>query len=45
MTRTGDREIGVVSGRLLDNPGGLACMLISNDFRETAVLKKKKKDL
>ena len=26
MTRTGDREIGVVSGRLPDNPGGLACM-------------------
>ena len=22
----GDREIGVVSGRLPDNPGGLACM-------------------
>ena len=28
MTRTGDREIGVVSGRLPDNPGGLACMLL-----------------
>ena len=26
MTRTGDREIGVVSGRLPDNPGELACM-------------------
>ena len=26
MTRTGDREIGVVSGRLPDNPGTLACM-------------------
>ena len=28
MTRTGDREIGVVSGRLPDNLGGLACMLL-----------------
>ena len=27
MTRTGDREVGVVSGRLPDNPGKLACML------------------
>ena len=27
MTRTGDREIGVVSGRLLDNTGELACMM------------------
>ena len=27
MTRTGDREIGSVSGRLPDNPGELACML------------------
>ena len=26
MTRTGDQEIGVVSGRLPDNPGELACM-------------------
>ena len=26
MTRTGDREIGAVSGRLPDNPGELACM-------------------
>ena len=26
MTRTGDREIGVVSGRLPDNTGELACM-------------------
>ena len=26
MTRTGDREIGSVSGRLPDNPGELACM-------------------
>ena len=27
MTRTGDREVGVVSGRLPDNPGELACRL------------------
>ena len=27
MTRTGDREISVVSGRLPDNTGELACML------------------
>ena len=27
MTRMGDRKIGVVSGRLLDNPGELACKL------------------
>ena len=27
MTRTGDREIGTVSGRLPDNPGELACMM------------------
>ena len=27
MTGTGDREIGVVSVRLPDNPGELACML------------------
>ena len=26
MTRTGDREIGVISGKFLDNPGELACM-------------------
>ena len=26
VTRTGDREIGAVSGRLPDNPGELACM-------------------
>ena len=26
MTRTGDREIGVVSGTLPDNTGELACM-------------------
>ena len=28
VTRTGDREIGVVSGRLPDNPGELACMIL-----------------
>ena len=27
MTRTGDREIRSVSGRLPDNPGELACMM------------------
>ena len=26
MTRTGDREVGVVCGRLPDNLGELACM-------------------
>ena len=26
MTRTGDQEISVISGRLLDNPGELADM-------------------
>ena len=26
MTRTGDQEIGVISGKFLDNPGELACM-------------------
>ena len=26
VTRTGDREVGVVCGRLPDNPGELACM-------------------
>ena len=30
MTRTGDREIGVVSGRLPDNTGELACMQTVN---------------
>ena len=30
MTRTGDREIGSVSGRLPDNPGELACMHLNN---------------
>ena len=29
MIRTGDREIRSVSGRLPDNPGELACMLMS----------------
>ena len=32
MTRTGDREIGVVSGRLPDNPGELACMYAAGDL-------------
>ena len=32
MIRTGDWEIGVVSGRLPDNPGELACMLLFNRF-------------
>ena len=30
VTRTGDREIGVVSGRLPDDTGELACMSIGN---------------
>ena len=30
MTRTGDREIRSVSGRLPDNPGELACMQYCN---------------
>ena len=29
MTRTGDREIRSVSGRLPDNPGELACMVVN----------------
>ena len=29
MTRTGDREIRSVSGRLSDNPGELACMMLA----------------
>ena len=33
MTRTGDREIGVVSRRLPDNPGGLACMRIPRNLK------------
>ena len=33
MTRTGDREIGVVSGRLPDNTGELACMRLTVPFR------------
>ena len=40
MTRTGEREISAVSGRLPDNPGELAymrecvqlCQMIKNDF-------------
>ena len=36
MTRTGDREIRSVSGRLPDNPGELACMqyLYYNYYKE-----------
>ena len=38
MTRTGEREIGAVSGRLPDNPGELACMQRSNaDFVSASV--------
>ena len=33
MTRTGDREIRSVSGRLPDNPGELARMESPCDFR------------
>ena len=29
VTRTGEQEIGAISGRLLDNPGELACMGIT----------------
>ena len=32
MTRTGDREIRSVSGRLPDNPGELACMYNYGNF-------------
>ena len=32
MTRTGDREVGIVSGRLPDNPGELARMVIHAHF-------------
>ena len=32
MTRTGDREIRSVSGRLPDNPGELACMRLVIQF-------------
>ena len=32
VTRTGDREIGVVSGRLPDNTGELACMQFTGKF-------------
>ena len=38
MTRTGDREIRSVSGRLPDNPGELACMHHShNKSREVCI--------
>ena len=30
MTRTGEREISAVSGRLKDNPQELACMQLAN---------------
>ena len=32
MTRTGDRKIRSVSGKLPDNPGELACMHFVNCF-------------
>ena len=32
MTRTGDREIRSVSGRLPDNPGELACMQVYSEI-------------
>ena len=32
MTRTGEQEMGAVSGRLLDNPGELACMGYCNNY-------------
>ena len=32
VTRTGDREIGAISGRLPDNPGELACMQLCIAF-------------
>ena len=35
MTRAGDREIGVVSGRLPDNPGWLACMKMKEGVSTT----------
>ena len=38
MTRTGDQEIGVVSGRLPDNPGELACMGSLLGTRRSAIL-------
>ena len=36
MTRTGDREIGVVSWRLPDNTGELACMHTWENIVENA---------
>ena len=44
MTRTGDREIRSVSGRLPDNPGELACMPLElcKTFTITAAILKKK---
>ena len=38
MTRTGDREIRSVSGRLPDNPGELACMTVGFFFPEEPAL-------
>ena len=40
MTRTGDREIGVVSGRLPDNTGELACMLMFKKLKKRKELLK-----
>ena len=37
MTRTGDREIHSVSGRLPDNPGELAYMLIVVYFLDAGI--------
>ena len=34
MTRTGDREIRSVSGRLPDNPGELACMKLGKRIKK-----------
>ena len=42
MTRTGDREIGVVSGRLPDNPGGLACMCSASRVPLEGLIKKER---
>ena len=36
MTRTGDREIRSVSGRLPDNPGELACMRLHSTSNNVA---------
>ena len=40
MTRTGDREIVVISGRPRDNPGELACMSLTLKQRLEATRKK-----